>query len=259
MKPRIVIDPSKCRPHKNPDPLTQRSFPIIPDVMETDWICDTCGKIYIALTLNGKLWTTGNCIPCSDKIIELEKDHEMKGNLEKRKQNFSKLCPESYKSFKKELLPKPSCYEKVLEWDYSTKKGLIMIGDSGLGKTRCAWQLMKRLYVLEWIEFKAITELQFSHEVANFGKSDNLAAWMNKLCTCKVLFIDDLGKSVMTERVTSELFYVLEERTKHKRPTIITMQIEASNLYQKFSSRSGKEIAEAILNRLKAHCEIINF
>lgn len=253
------IDPSNLRPHVNPDPLTARHFPIVPDVMETDRICETCEKTYIALAYKGKLWTTGNCIPCSDIIMAMNKDEEVRGSLDKRKQNFVNLCPESYRSFKKEMLPKPGCYDSVLEWDYASRKGLILVGDSGMGKTRCAWQLMKRLYVLEWINFMAITELQFSHEVATFGKSESLSSWIKNICECKVLFIDDLGKSVMTERVTSELFYVLEERTKHKRPTIITMQIEAGNLYQKFSSRSGKEIAEAILNRLKAHCEIINF
>lgn len=258
MKPKIEIDPLKCRHHINPDTLTRKHYPIVPNVMETDQFCDTCGKTYIALTLYGKLWTAGNCIPCSEIISSKLNDEETRGSAKKRLQNFMSMCPEMYQDFKRDLLPIPSLYDEVISWNVG-KKGLILIGDSRMGKTRCAWQLMRRIYCLEGFLFEAISELQLSHKVSEFGKSESLKDWIEKLCRVKVLFIDDLGKAVMTERVSSELFYIFEERMKNNRPLVITMQINPENYAQKISNRSGREMADSILNRLKAHCEIINF
>lgn len=258
MKPKILIEQSRLRPHKNPDTSTSRSFPTIPDVMELDYTCDECGKTYIALTLKGILWTTGRCIPCSEVHVEKMKDEENRGSAQKRKENFKAMCPEMYHDFERRLLPRADLYDDVLAWPLG-KRGLLMIGDSRMGKTRCAWQLMKRIYCIEGYLFESITELQFSHKVAEFGKSESFKEWIDRLCKIKVLFIDDLGKAVMTERTAAELFYVFEERMSNNRPIIATMQIDPINYAQKISSRSGKEMADAILNRLKAHCEVVQF
>lgn len=258
MKPKIDIEPSKLRTHRNPDISTKELYPIIPSVMETDQTCENCGKTYSALTWKRTLWTTGNCIPCSEIIAKNNLDQENRGSFQKRKENFKKLCPQMYQDFKKDILPNPSVYEQVISWEVQ-KKGLLLIGDSRMGKTRCAWQLMKRIYCMDAFTFEAITELQFSHKVADFGRSEGLKDWMASLCKVKVLFIDDLGKAVMTERTSAELFYVFEERMSNNKPIIATMQIDPINYAQKISNRSGKEMADAILNRLKSHCEVISF
>lgn len=177
---------------------------------------------------------------------------------EKRKETFNSMCPEKYQDFKRDLLPNKAAYDEVISWNYG-KKGLLILGDSERGKTRCAWRLMSRLYMIDWIAFQAITELQFSHEVAKFGKSDALTQWIKDLCNVKVLFIDDLGKCVMTERVVSELFYLLEERMSHDRPIVATMQIGSEAFISKITTRGGKEMAEAIINRLRSNCDIVRF
>jgi len=258
MKPKILIEPSKLRPHKNPYHLTVKHFPFVPDVMETDMTCDECGKVYAALTWNGTLWTTGNCIPCSEIVTKRFQDEESRGSAEKRKENFRSMCPEMYQDFNRKLLPRADLYDDVISWNLG-KRGLLLIGDSRMGKTRCAWQLMKRIYCIEGYLFEAVTELQFSHKVSEFGRSEGLKEWIDRLCRVKVLFIDDLGKAVMTERTAAELFYVFEERMSNNRPIVATMQIDPVNYAQKISNRSGKEMAEAILNRLKDHCEVVTF
>jgi DNA replication protein DnaC len=258
MKPKILIESSQLRVHHNPDPLTKKHFPTIPGVMETDWVCDDCGKTYSAITWHSVLWTTGRCPICDPIHVEKIRDEESRGSLEKRKENFRSMCPESYQDFSRKLLPRADLYDDVIAWTLG-KKGLLLIGDSRMGKTRCAWQLMKRIYLIEGYLFESVTELQFSHKVAEFGRSEGLKEWIDRLCKIKVLFIDDLGKAVMTERVSAELFYVLEERMKNNRPVVATMQIDPIAYAQKISSRSGKEMAEAILNRLKEHCEVVQF
>lgn len=249
MKPKIQID-SDIQ-HFNEGRL-------IPGVFEVNQTCEDCGKEYVALTLEGKLWTTGRCIPCSDIYCKNNEDEETRGMSEKRKVNFAKICPPNYQDFKRDLLPNKASYDEVLGWEYG-KKGLLLHGDSEKGKTRCAWRLMSRLFLVDRINFQAITELQFSHEVAKFGKSEALTQWIKDLCNVKVLFIDDLGKSVMTDRVVSELFYLLEERMSHNRPIIATMQLSREAFIAKLSSRAGQDMADAIINRLMSNCDIVRF
>lgn len=249
MKPRIEIESDVQHIHEGK---------LIPGVFEVSQTCEDCGKEYTALTWESKLWTTGRCIPCSDIYCSNQKDEEIRGATEKRKIRFNEMCPVQYQDFKRDLLPNKNAYDEVISWNYG-KRGLLLMGDSQKGKTRCAWRLMSRLYMIDWIAFQGITELQFSHEVAKFGKSDALTAWIKDLCNIKVLFIDDLGKCVMTERVVSELFYLLEERMSNNRPIICTMQINPEAFVAKLSSRSGHEMAEAIINRLTSNCDIVRF
>lgn len=249
MKPKILIESDTQHIHGGR---------LVPGVFEVDQTCEGCGKTYVALTYNSMLWTTGRCIPCSEVWCKDHEDEEVRGMTEKRKATFNEMCPEKYQEFKKDLLPNKKAYEEVISWDFS-KRGLLLVGDSERGKTRCAWRLMSRLYMIDWIAFKAITELQFSHEVAKFGKSEALTQWIKDLCNVKVLFIDDLGKCVMTERVVSELFYLLEERMSHDRPIVATMQLGSQEFVAKIATRAGKDMAEAIINRLQSNCDIVKF
>lgn len=249
MKPHILIKSDRQHVHEGT---------LIPDVFEVNQTCEDCGKEYVALTWESKLWTSGRCVPCSDVYCKSQEDEESRGALEKRRENFSKICPPKYQDFKRDLLPNKAAYDEVLSWDFG-KKGLLLQGESEKGKTRCAWRLMYRLFMVDYINFQAITELQFSHEVAKFGKSDALTQWIKDLCNVKVLFIDDLGKSVMTDRVVSELFYLLEERMSHNRPIIATMQLGREAFIAKLSSRAGQDMADAIINRLISNCDIVRF
>lgn len=249
MKPKIIIESETPHIHQGR---------MIPGVFEVPQTCEDCGKTYTALTYQSRLWTTGRCVPCSEVYCKNHEDEEVRGMTEKRKETFNSMCPEKYQDFKRDLLPNKAAYDEVISWNYG-KKGLLILGDSERGKTRCAWRLMSRLYMIDWIAFQAITELQFSHEVAKFGKSDALTQWIKDLCNVKVLFIDDLGKCVMTERVVSELFYLLEERMSHDRPIVATMQIGSEAFISKITTRGGKEMAEAIINRLRSNCDIVRF
>lgn len=249
MKPKILIESETQHIHQGR---------LIPGVFEVPQTCEDCGKTYTALTYQSRLWTTGRCVPCSEVYCKNHEDEEVRGMTEKRKETFNTMCPEKYQDFKRDLLPNKAAYDEVISWTYG-KRGLLLNGDSERGKTRCAWRLMSRLYMIDWIAFQAITELQFSHEVAKFGKSDALTQWIKDLCNVKVLFIDDLGKCVMTERVVSELFYLIEERMSHDRPIIATMQLGSNAFIEKLASRAGKDMADAIINRLISNCDIVKF
>jgi DNA replication protein DnaC len=62
-----------------------------------------------------------------------------------------------------------------------------------------------------------------------------------------VLFIDELGKEKMTDRVESEFMWVLDQRCSWKRPMFITTNLMGEQFKQIWS----RDRASAILGRFK--------
>jgi DNA replication protein DnaC len=63
-----------------------------------------------------------------------------------------------------------------------------------------------------------------------------------------LLFLDDMGKEKMTDRMASCLFALIDQRTMHKRPTIITTNLTGDTLMERFHD---KETGAAFVARLK--------
>src|SRR5262249_3555894 len=62
-----------------------------------------------------------------------------------RRRAWEQLCPPEYRNTIPERLPKPAKFEEVQKWQYGPK-GLLLVGPTRRGKTRAAWNLLKRLY-----------------------------------------------------------------------------------------------------------------
>jgi hypothetical protein len=227
----------------------------IPGVTESLRVCRKCNRSYKVLALNRVVLTSGYCIPCFETLFPDKCRDEARDFRDKK---FLERCPPLYQQCDPQKLPNASKFDEVMAWRRG-KKGLVLIGSSQKGKTRCAWAKVKELYVEHGVGFEAVSDLQFGHQITNYGRSATLGEWTEKLCRTPVLFIDDLGKSVPTERFVSELQNIVEERVSYFKPIIVTMQITGKEWAQKLASRSGSDIAEAIINRLKAHCEVIQF
>lgn len=229
-----------------------------PQIQEFINVCKTCQSEYTALKWNGKATTTGFCDPCSQKEVNrFNLDHAAL-RLKERAEIFKRFCPPMYFYCDVEKLPLKECYEKVMR-GLRPKRGLILIGGSRLGKTRSAYALLKGLYLEMEKSCFAITELQLSHEMSKFGKSEAALFLLEKMCRVEYLLIDDLGKSVMTQRVVAELYYVIEERIAHHKQTIVTMQLSGTAFEEKMAQSSGKDMAEAIMKRLRENSDVIEF
>jgi DNA replication protein DnaC len=68
------------------------------------------------------------------------------------------------------------------------------------------------------------------------------------LISCPVLVLDDLGKERLTQRLESDLFAVLDERTSNLRTTIITTNYTGDKLVDRFQN---KETGVALVRRLR--------
>jgi len=168
---------------------------------------------------------------------------------------YRKICPSAFRETEQTLIPDQNALNKVLKWEFGAR-GLLIFGDTGLGKTRSVWLLIRRL-MSGGLDVEAMTASRFSREIStSWDVSGGFARLINRLVDVPLLFIDDLGKEAMTTRVEAELFAVVNERTAGGLPIIITTNYGSKSLIGNFSS---SETAMPLIRRLKEFTTGIHF
>lgn len=129
-------------------------------------------------------------------------------------------------------------------------RGLLIHGTTRKGKTRTAWYIANRLWNENKFKNKYLFLTMFELEarlVASWGK-ESWDKTMLHMTHIPLLFLDDMGKEKMTDRMASCLFALIDQRTMHRRPTIITTNLTGETLLERFHD---KETGAAFVARLK--------
>lgn len=147
--------------------------------------------------------------------------------------------------------------DKVLNYPYS-ERGLGLVGASGHAKTRLVFSLIHR-YLSENRPCKYINLAVFGRELgARFSQSAKDGNdWINGFCKTPVLFLDDVGKEKMTERVETELYGIIEVRSANLLPIYFTANSGGEKLIEKMVDDTGEvsDRAVPIVRRLREFCE----
>lgn len=200
----------------------------------------------------------GMCGPCFTwNKMRQDDEGSKKEALDKRMDKWPEICPKTYRDNDTNLID-DNAFKKVTGYRLSPR-GVLCMGDSRSGKTTTCWRLIETLYVLHGIGFIALTESEFSQETAKAQRNRNLDKWLHDLCMTKILFLDDIGHVQATRSHLEELYYVVEKRTAWKKPIIATTQFSPNELIERSKGSAGEKTVIAILNRLRSHCEIVNF
>lgn len=192
------------------------------------------------------------CAGCeqTDKAAETVKESD------RRMAFWKSICPPLYQDtdINHRSMPPAAKMAQILNWQYGPQ-GLVIHGITRKCKTRVAWLLVKRL-ITEGRSVIALSSGDFARQCAeaNAEGADSAEAWHESLLLVNVLFLDDFGKFKLTERVEADLFEIIEARTAHKRPIIITSNFVGTSLVQKLSPDRGP----AIVERLREFCIPIN-
>ena len=145
-------------------------------------------------------------------------------------------------------------YAEWMDDSLSTGSGLIISGATGAGKTHLAVGL-------------GVVALGMGYEVYATMLGDVLltirATWqenyhghtdesrlMEKLCTIKLLILDDLGSEKPTDWARERLAYIINRRYTARLSTIITTNLEADELETLWSSR--------VMSRLRGTAQVVN-
>ena len=137
------------------------------------------------------------------------------------------------------------CFSLMKKWCHSDfKKNLIYIsGPTGVGKTHLVKCMAKEL--IERGKFvKIVTAFAMNQDFKEFSRKhdDEL---LNKYLECEILFVDDLGTEPLYRNVTVEYLYlIINERKMKKLPTVITSNLDLSDLMDRYDERISSRIID---------------
>lgn len=151
--------------------------------------------------------------------------------------------------------------QKAVEWKpEGDKSGLLLHGTTGIGKTRAIWEIIRR----QWVE-SAKRDRQLAYQFLTMRKIEGMiekgfddrqhARMLEGLIELPFLIIDDFGKERLTQRMASDLFAIIDERSTAKRPTIISTNYNGTTLLERFDSRDI-ETGKALIRRLKDYYQM---
>jgi hypothetical protein len=140
------------------------------------------------------------------------------------------LCPPIYRETDIHRLPPEAA--KVTQWQYGPR-GLVVVGPTGVGKTRAMWLLLKRL-VYEGRHVRALNAVEFANRCADAFMEGRGTEWTRKL---------------------AELYLVVERRVAHGRPILVTTNL-TGRAYVEGREDDG-ERAAATVRRLREFCDTV--
>lgn len=168
---------------------------------------------------------------------------------------WDEFCPQLYKDFIIGQLPSTVDHEllkRVSEWRPSENRGLVLVGDSGKGKTTALWSLYREL---ERTGTNAIflTAVELQRQLSEAARD---IKDVKHLTHCRVLMIDDLGKEKLTASVAALLWEVVDARYSNRRPMVISTRYSG----ERFEERFGDAVLGGdIRRRIVDSCRVVSF
>lgn len=175
--------------------------------------------------------------------------------FKRREIRFLSQCPPLYQASDESRLPRAQMAE-AMRWEYNPR-GVVFMGDTGKGKSRIAWRMLKRILCEDKQErgFMWFDCIAFGHDIARHYHLEDAETWLDKVAAIPLLFFDDLGKLKLTERAETELFGVIERRCAAQLPIIATTNDTGDSLAARMTENRGP----ALIRRLREFCDIITF
>lgn len=139
------------------------------------------------------------------------------------------------------------------------KKGLILVGNNGVGKTHLACCIANELMKNE-IPVIFGTLINLLAEIRNSYDLDNNVSEMEIIKLYKnvdLLIIDDLGKEKPSEWGLEKLFTIINSRYENNLPVIITTNYNQNTLIERLSLNGEIETAKSIISRLYEMCYLV--
>lgn len=230
--------------------LTSAGYP--PDYMEVQFFCKKCKDTGLV---------SGKQCSCYQKLVADELFDESNMGLLMKKQVFSLFDLIKYRDQKKDDEP---CAPRILmakilesakrfsETFEKTNENLLFFGSPGVGKTflsSCiANRAMERGFT---VIYQSAGQIFTKLENIRFGRAADGEAVDRHLLESDLLIIDDLGTEISGRFTESELFRIINTRILNEKSTIISTNLDLSNIKAIYSER--------ILSRILGHYKNFKF
>lgn len=156
--------------------------------------------------------------------------------------------PKVYRHTDPALIPCPKMRSVAVSWDAWADRSLLLHGTTRVGKTRAAWEVLRRWWKSNYRMYKCLSMRDVESQIEASFNDRVHGKFIDSLINVPLLFLDDLGKERLTQRMASDLFAVIDGRSMEMRPTIITTNFNSAALRDRFDPRDI-ETAEAIFGR----------
>ncbi len=131
-------------------------------------------------------------------------------------------------------------------------KNLLLMGQSGLGKTFLMHAMAKQL-IRRGVNVLLISAYKF-HEIARKAYMTGVGEELETLMAADVLMIDDMGAEPLMENITIvQWFNLINERQLAGRGTVISTNLMEDELRRRYTER----IASRLMNNMQ--CRLIQF
>lgn len=207
--------------------------------------CD-CGAERVPMT-NGETleWPTFFCPACVDRYEPQVSMMRNKGLI----WAVEPFCmPKVYRHTDPALIPCPRMRSVAETWDAWKTRSLLLHGITRLGKTRAAWEVIRRWWKVNYRMYRWVSMRDLEADIEKSFNDRQHGKYIDGLINTPLLFIDDLGKERLTQRMASDVFAIIDGRSCEMRPTIITTNFNSAALRERFDPRDV-ETAEAIFGR----------
>ena len=133
--------------------------------------------------------------------------------------------------------------------------GLIIMGESGVGKTHLAASIANKLIENDKIVLmgRLTTLLDMIKETFKDNtKSEN--ELIELYSNVDMIIIDDLGTEKISNWALEKLYTIIENRNENRLPIIITTRFDKQGLIERFSKCQDEQLADAIISKLYQMC-----
>ena len=189
----------------------------------------------------------------ANKVDKIMKNSKMsKRNLNYKFENFevnsnNKKVYQSLKNYSEKLVNEVE------------RKGLILVGNNGVGKTHLACSIANELIkngipIIYGTLINLLAELKNIYDVYNNISEMKIIKLYEKV---DLLIIDDLGKEKPSEWGLEKLFTIINSRYENNLPVIITTNYDQNSLINRLSINGEIETAKSIISRLYEMCYLV--
>ena len=139
------------------------------------------------------------------------------------------------------------------------RKGLILVGNNGVGKTNLACSIANELIkngipIIYGTLINLLAELKNTYDVDNNISEMEIIKLYEKV---DLLIIDDLGKEKPSEWGLEKLFTIINSRYESNLPVLITTNYDQNSLINRLSINGEIETAKSIISRLYEMCYLV--
>ena len=189
----------------------------------------------------------------ANKVDKIIKNSKMsKRNLNYKFENFevnsnNKKVYQSLKNYSEKLVNEVE------------RKGLILVGNNGVGKTHLACSIANELIkngipIIYGTLINLLAELKNTYDVYNNISEMKIIKLYEKV---DLLIIDDLGKEKPSEWGLEKLFTIINSRYENNLPVIITTNYDQNSLINRLSINGEIETVKSIISRLYEMCYLV--